>query len=210
MKLFTLIIGLVFIVSSCAHIYFIEPQPKGGERLYEMPKELYGEWYGTSNGWKLNENGITIANIKTDSVGNILDTTYQTAPLSDSLRIYKKKDLYVVHLKDKSEYWEIGILKTMGNGDIYTYQSSDQDKFASAKGLKLEEATYKINGKRKIVKTLNPEADESAHFLNAVFSGQMKLKTLRKVLKSLTPTIFKADGSIYEEDDSDQEIPTEN
>jgi hypothetical protein len=29
---------------SCIHVYFMEPQTKGGERLTEIPEILYGKW----------------------------------------------------------------------------------------------------------------------------------------------------------------------
>lgn len=197
MKLLIALIGLLLIVSSCSHVYFTEPQPKGGERLIVMPEDIYGIWFGGSEGWQFNEKGITNINIETDSIGTIIDTIYETNALSDSLRIYKAKELYVIHSRSNNNYWEIAILKPMKNGDINTYYTSNPVLFTSAKGLKLEEANYYIDGELKTFKTLETDDEGSMSFENAVYSGQMSIKTLRKILDSIDPVIFKKDGSIY-------------
>ena len=199
MKLFLAVILLSFIFSSCSSIYFIEPQPKGGERESEMPKELYGLWFGENEGWQFNENGITAINFEIDSIENIVDTTYQLLPLSDTFRIYKAKELYVINLinsEKNNNYWEIVIFERVTNGDINIYYPYKPEIFAHVKGLKLEEATYYIDGEKKIVKTLTPDFESPNEFNNAVFSGQMTIKTLRKLITKIPPIIFKKDGSI--------------
>lgn len=199
MKLFLAVILLSFIFPSCSSIYFIEPQPKGGERQPEMPKELYGLWFSENKGWQFNENGITFINFEIDSNANIVDTTYQLVPLSDTLRIYKAKELYVINYinsEKNNNYWEILILERVTNGDINIYYSYNPEIFAHVKGLKLEEATYYIDGEKKIVKTLNHDFESPNEFNNAVFSGQMTNKTLRKLITKISPIIFKKDGSI--------------
>jgi hypothetical protein len=91
----------------------------------------------------------------------------------------------------------------MNNGDIYIYYVSDPKIFTKIKGIKLESANYYIDGELRTVKTVNPDAKSSLKFDSAVFSGQMKSASLKKVLKSLSPTVFGNDGKIYEpENDS--------
>ena len=84
----------------------------------------------------------------------------------------------------------------MTNGDINIYYPYKPEIFAHVKGLKLEEATYYIDGEKKIVKTLTPDFESPNEFNNAVFSGQMTIKTLRKLITKIPPIIFKKDGSI--------------
>ena len=175
MKLFPLIIGLLLVLSSCGVVYFIEPQPKGGELQLEVPKELYGKWFGNAEGWQIDKNGLTNININTDSVGN---KTYTNGVVSE-FTVYKAKELYIAHTKGHGDYWEIIILKPMKNGDINVYYSPDPKLFAHDKNLKLV---------------------DSLSFNSAVYTGQMKMKTLRKILTSENLTILKKDGFIYSAD----------
>ena len=127
---------------------------------------------------------------------------YSTS-LSDSLRIYKAKEFYVIHSKENNDYWEIVILKPINNGDINLYCTSNHELFASDKGLKLQEATYIINGEEKKVKALNTNSEESAIFQNALYSGQMSIKTIRKMITiDNLLLILKADGSVFNPDET--------
>ncbi len=188
----------LLLFTSCSHIYFQEVQPKGGVMLTEMPKELYGKWFeANSEGWEINQFGITKIDFKTDSMENIIDTVYSTTPLSDSMRIYKSEGLYILNYREKCEYWEIAFFQPQTNGDISIYNISDPKVFAKVKGIKLVEANYTIDDEYRTVYNLDPEAESSLKFESAIFSGQMKLKSLKKVLNETSPTIFKYDGTIY-------------
>ena len=198
MKFLIFIVSLL-LISSCSHIYFEEVQPKGGVRQSEMPEELYGYWFGESEGWELSENGITNIDFETDSLGNVLDTTYQTTPLSYSLRIYKAKEFYLIHTRENSPYWEIITLKLMKNGDLNIYHSIDPKIFASVKGLKLEYANYDIDEESQNVNKLDPEHNESIIFNHALFSGQMKVRQLRKIVKSIPPDTLRKNDFFYHE-----------
>jgi hypothetical protein len=189
---------LLFLLASCSSIYFQEVQPKGGDILTEMPKELFGIWQGDSEEWKIDEDGFTNIDYKTDSLENIIDTVYSTTSLNDSTRIYKSADFYVLNLRKNSEYWEIVVIRPMDNGDLYFYFISDPKIVAKIKGVKLESASYYIDGELRTVKTIDPEAESSLKFDSAVFSGQMKPGSLLKALKSVSPTIFGKDGKIYQ------------
>jgi hypothetical protein len=196
-KLFISISILLLLLASCSSIYFQEVQPKGGDNLTEMPEELFGIWQGDSEGWKIDKNGFTNIDYKTDTLDNIIDTVYTITPLSDSTRIYRTKDFYVLNLRDNSQYWEIVVIRSINKGDIYFYYISDPEIFIKIKGIKLERANYYIDGELRTVKTVNPDAKTSLKFDSAVFSGQMKSESFRKALKSITPTIFGKDGKIY-------------
>lgn len=187
----------LLLFASCSHIYFQEVQPRGGDRLNEIPKGLYGEWHGDTEGWLINKLGITNIDFKTDSLENIIDTVHTTTRLSDSMRIYKSEGLYVLNFREKSDYWETAIFQPKSNGDIYIYNISDPKVFAKVKGLKLVEANYTIDDEYRTVYNLEPEAENSLKFESAIFSGQMKIKSLKKVLNEISPTIFKHDGTIY-------------
>jgi hypothetical protein len=189
---------LLFLLASCSSIYFQEVQPKGGDILTEMPKELFGIWQGDSEEWKIDEDGFTNIDYKTDSLENIIDTVYSTTSLNDSTRIYKSADFYVLNLRENSEYWEIVVIRPMNNGDLYFYFISDPKIVSKIKGVKLESADYYIDGELRTVKRIDPEAESSLKFDSAVFSGQMKPGSLLKALKSVSPTIFGKDGKIYQ------------
>jgi hypothetical protein len=203
MKLFISISILILLSASCSSIYFQEVQPKGGDNLTEMPKELFGIWHGDSEGWKIDKYGFTNIDYETDTLDNIIDTVYKTTLLSDTTRIYRTKDFYVLNLRKNSQYWEIVVIRPMDNGDIYFYYISDPKIFTKIKGIKLERANYYIDGELRTLKTVDPDGESSIKFESAVFSGQMKSRSLRKALKSLTPTIFGKDGKIHgQENDS--------
>lgn len=194
MKSFLLLIGLVLLLSSCIHVYFIEPQPQGAERLTEVPEILHGKWFDKHQGWQHYANGFAMININRDSLGTVVDTTYHAFPLGDTIRIYKAKELYIIHFKNNSEYWEIITLHCMKNGDIHSSHMTNPDLFAIDKGLKLEYAYFYIDGEEKRVTTLHPEHEESLQFESAVFSGQMKVKTLRNAMAQDNYTILTTDG----------------
>jgi len=192
------ILALFFALISCSHIYFQEVQPKKGIYQTEMPEELFGVWFGSTEGWQMNEYGITNIDLKTDSLNNVIDTVYRTTPLSDSVQFFKATDLYVLNARENSNYWEIMIFQAMDSGDIHVYSISDPKVFYGIKGLELESANYYIDDELRRVKTLEPEATSSLKFQSAVFSGQMKIRSLKRVLKSIPPTVLSCDSTIYE------------
>jgi len=204
MKSFIALSTLLLLLASCSHIYYEEVQPKGGVYLSGMPDELVGTWFTEQEGWQLSENGITNIDFRTDSLDNRIDTLYKTTPLSDSLRFYRAEDLYVLNSRENRSYWEIIIFEPLANGDINVYVVSDPKIVASIKGVKLEEAIYYVDGEPRSGKTLEPEAEGSLRFSSALFSGQMKYKSLIKTLISIPPTILRKDGTIFStENDAD-------
>ena len=198
MKVVMSLIALSLFFTSCVHIYFLEPQPKGGERLTEFPQELFGTWWGQEGGVRINEVGITDIDFITDSVENVIDTVYETMVLCDTFRIYQAKELFVLNVQKEGANWELLAFKPLKNGDIEYYTFTQPEVFIKDSGLELLEATYIIDGESRQVTTLDPSFEESIEFESAVFSGQMKLKTLRKALKNDdSKCVFKSDGTIY-------------
>lgn len=209
MKVIISLILLSLLFFSCVHVYFIEPQPKGGTRLTEFPQELFGTWWGDHGGVQINEAGITDIDFTTDSLDNVIDTVYQTFALCDTFRIYRAKELYLINVKNDGADWELLAFKPLKNGDIEYSTFTNPKLFIKDKGLELVEATYIVDGETKQVTALDPHFEESIEFESAVFSGQMKLKTLRKALRNNdSKCVFKSDGTIYEPDL--EEIENEN
>ena len=145
-----------------------------------------------------NKNGITTITYESDSLNNIIDTIYAKIPLSDSLRIYQAKNIFVLNYPNKVYNWEIIAFKPQANGDIYTYKVIDPKFFALDRNLKLLNAIYYVDGEEKIVNTLNSNYNDQLEFRSATFTGQMKFKTLKKMTsdKNLM-SILRKDGTIY-------------
>lgn len=60
-----------------------------------------------------------------------------------------------------------------------------------------------INGEEKKVKALNTNSEESAIFQSALYSGQMSIKTIRKMITiDNLLLILKADGSVFNPDET--------
>jgi hypothetical protein len=172
-------------------------QPRGGTNLTKMPEDLYGVWYSKDEGWKIDDSGITSIDLKTDAVENKTDTTYTLMPLTDSMRIYRANDFYFINYREKSQYWEIFILESLHNGDINYFEISDPKIFSKVKGIKLVEANYSVDGETRTVKTLAPDITGHLEFESAIFSGQMKIESLRKSLSAISPIVLRNDGTIY-------------
>ena len=196
-KYFLFIAILPFIISSCVHLYFIEPQPKGGKLLSEVPTELHGEWYTEEGGIGIGSNGLSIKKIELDTLTNKMDTMSKDNNLSDTFRLYKAKEFYVLNYKQNNEPWEIIVIHKQNN-NIYFHETTDPNLINKDHSLKLQEAHYDIDDKDSIVQKLNPEQIDSLSFRSALFSGQMTLKTVKRIAsEGDIITILKSDGSIY-------------
>jgi hypothetical protein len=188
--------GLLLLVASCSHIYYQEVQPKGGERLTEIPKELHGSWFDENDGWQLDATGMTNMDVNIDTITLVQDTLRKFNPLSDSLRIYRAQNLYVLHFRTKKPYWEIVVLQPYPNGDLAVYYLSDPEKVAKLKGLKLVSADFTYEEELRTVPTLEPEGIDSLNFKSALFSGQMTVKGMKKLLKTNGHSLFRQDGTV--------------
>ncbi len=87
----TLLLILLYSVSSCKNYVFNSVQSASGVELNEIPKELRGEWKDTSISIKLTDKRLMI------------DET--TLGLSDSVRIFKCDEYFVLNVRN----WEYSI-----------------------------------------------------------------------------------------------------
>lgn len=199
MKKIIALLALSTFLMSCAHMYFIDPQPRKAARLMEIPSDLHGYWSNESGSTEISATGITIISISKDTIDGVpqdVETTdYMT--LSEDFQLYKSQDLYVFNLKEsEGNYWEIGVLKRESNGDIHYYTSNDPEDFKSDKRLKVTEAKYLDGEEERTFKKIQGETDMILEHI--VFSGQMNHSTLLNVIdEDNLVTIYRADGTIY-------------
>lgn len=193
---------LTLVLASCTHVYFINPQPKGAKQQSEIPKELCGKWDNEFGGVKIESGKITMYDISRDSLDNIIDTNYTINPLSDMFRLYKVEDLYVFNLTEHEGYWEVGVVSIEKNGDIITYYISDVDALSNDPDLKVVEANYLVGEEEVILSELNVDYDETEFLMHVVFSGQMTISLLRKMMVPENILyVFKPDGKFLYLDD---------
>lgn len=184
---------------SCAHMYFIDPQPRKAARLMEIPSELHGYWSNESGSTEISATGITIISISQDTIDGVPQDVETTdfMTLSEDFQLYKSQDLYVFNLKEsEGNYWEIGVLKRESNGDIHYYTSNDPEDYVKDKRLKVTEAKYLDGEEERTFKKVQGETDMILEHI--VFSGQMNHSTLLNVIhEDNLVTIYRADGTIY-------------
>ncbi len=199
MKTSFIFVLLLFILSSCVSVYFKDPQPKDGVLLHEIPPELCGKWM-EKGGLLVEKDGISFIEFEKDTLNNTVDTIYQKAYLSDSVQLYKAKDIYVLNTRKQGQHWEILALSIQNNGDINVYQITEPQLFAKDKNLHLEEARFMIDERDTIVQTLRLKYEGTQKLKSATFSGQMKVKTLQNAMKQKDQLllILKKDGSFGE------------
>lgn len=179
-------------------VQFKETQPENGLRLNEVPSELYGKWNRALDDVLINKEGLTIIEIKKDSLGNTIDTLYDRYVLSESFRLYKAEEIYVLHVRYEKDPWALFVMRFQKNGDINIYNFNNPDGFSKDKNLIIEEAVFNVEGNDTIVKTLKPNFKAASELKKVIFSGQMDIATLRKALKkNQLFLILKKDGTFY-------------
>ncbi len=209
MKKVAALLALSLILGSCARVYFTETQPAKGKRMMQMPTELHGTWTSKTGSTEFKSAGVTIMEIKQDTVENSTATykDYEYLNLAENFQLYQLKDLYVFNLKDDDTgYWEIGILQMQKNGDIHYYHNNEPKNYTKDKGLKLVEAKYMDveSGEETTTKLLNSNSE--LQLQHVVFSGKVNYKTLKKTLvyENLA-SIFYTNGTIFTPDHEDAE-----
>lgn len=209
MKSTTTLSLVICFLSSCSSIYFHEIQPKGGERLSEIPKELHGTWYSDSEGWKIDEEGFTNIDFRKDTLNNIIDTVYKTTLLSDSTRIYRAKDYFFLNYRENTDYWEVIVIAPQKHSDINFFLLSDPEICHNIRGIQLEKANYSIDGELQSFHEIKEdfEGEHEVRFESAIFLGQMNVRSLKKALKRAKPTIFAKNGLIYSPNEIDSISP---
>ncbi len=186
------------LLAGCSHVYFTDPQPAGGRHLTSIPEELHGTWMNDDEGVRIEAAGFTEVKVKRDSLTGSMDTVFRLTPLSDTFCIYRSKDLYILHFRDKTDGpWEIAVMDKQQNGDIHLYYTTDPHLFSHDPKLHLEWAKYSVDEEDITVDELDPELELSGEFHSALYSGQMKHKTLRSIVREQhLINIFRRDGKL--------------
>lgn len=211
---FFLFFLLVFLFTSCfsTYIYFDQQQPRNGIELSSAPDELLGKWKD-STGLKINISTTCLLMTvpKKDNIGTVvgIDTSYSC--LSDSIKLQKAGDYYVLNLLHKDEKWQVFIIRKDQNGDQVWYYPQTAPYFGKGHGLKVEriDATYKLKEKGDSIfveqkplfkKSFRP--NKKVESIDAVhYNGQFRIKDIEKVIKPENVFwILKANGTIVVND----------
>lgn len=205
MKVLLALLTLLFL-SSCVSVYFTDPQPAGGTRLNSVPEELWGSWMTEDNEHaRFDAAGIHTWKIKTDSLTLARDSTYEGLLLSDTFRLYQARQWYVLNYRSSNSPWEIIVIRKNPKGDICLYENRDPDFFVHDRNLKLEHAHFTLGEMDTIVNELHPALEDSFNLSSATFSGQMQLKTIKRIAREEhLITLLRSDGSIYTPSDENE------
>lgn len=169
---------LVFLLSSCFDANFKEVQPHRGKLLNYFPKNMHGNW----NYEQHNEESKLVGKVVIDS--NSFELQHLTDKnrdekhhLSDSLLLYKKRSLYVLNFKEDG-FWRIMVLDQKGKSHIEVAQPFDLKVLIQDKSL---QPVQLKDGDEEVDVNSDYETSDIDH---ALFSGQMKYKTLKKILET--------------------------
>lgn len=187
-----LVTGLL--LHSCMNIEFEEAQPINAQLLQEFPVELQGEWYQLET---KESDSLETFHIKVTSkqvlVENIepFERKSKLFHLSDSVQLYKKKNLYTFNTKTGG-VWDFFILEVLENESIKIgFLNENLDLLLKDKNLEVE---YTAKNEKEVdlpIDSLNAE-----HMDHIKFSGQMKYKTLRALMDNSTSLFLTKDGDI--------------
>lgn len=196
-KLILLLIIIVF--ASCTGVYFEVPQPKGGERLKEIPKELQGVWAKNYDTCYVFATGYTDVHSTLDSNGKVSGVNRNTMLLSDSLILNKAGKYYVANsLADDGNGYQVVVLEKKENGEIHWYYPASPPFFGSSKTLIVKKVERSKKQKKFINKSLLDVKGE--HIDKVFYSGQFTIDDIKKVtIKENTIRILKPDGTYIDD-----------
>ena len=166
--------------TSCVNIYFTEVQPKGAQKVTEVPTELQGLWMNESGGVRIYHNGYEEIDISIDSLG-VPDTSYRNIKLSNDVQLYQAFGAYILHVRDEGKPWEIVVLTSQKNGDVHIYSCDDPELFRGEKGLHVDSVTYNVGEEYVTYDDFRMKENDSVTIRAVTFSGQMKKKTFSKL-----------------------------
>lgn len=194
MRYSILILGLA-VFSSCTSVYFEVPQPKGGEKQNEVPKELRGTWISKNDTCYVFAKGYTDATATLDSAGKVAGVKRSTILFSDSVILNKAGKYYVVNfLGDDGNGYQIVIVEKKDNGEIHWYYPATPPFFGSSKTLIVKKVERDKKQKKFTNKSLLKVEDE--HIDKVFYSGQFTVDDIKKVLiRENTIRILKPDGT---------------
>lgn len=201
-------------LTSCfsTYVYFDEPQPSEGTYLTEAPLELQGKWHdSTTISLKITPTCLIISERIIDSVDKSVRIDADTSCLSDSIRLHKAGDYYVLNLLHKDKKWQVFIIEKQKNGDQVWYYPETAPYFGKGHGLKVKQIdqTYRQKEigdslykeqKPFFKKSLRP--GKKVEKVNAVhYTGQFRIKDIEKVtIPENVFWILRANGKVFTRD----------
>lgn len=196
MKYF-LLLPLSLLLSSCFHVYFDQPQPKDGILLTEVPQELWGKWsedtQPSNNFVQIHAQGMTTSSGDTDSFTDDGEIHIEHSYLSDSVKLYKVNEYYVVNLlgKEANGRWEMVIIDVEENGDLSWYYPYTTPYAGKGHGLKID---YVEKGVLRYNEAIGDTVSETirgnsfklkdGETMEAVYyKGQMRASEIAKIIR---------------------------
>lgn len=186
------------VFASCTSVHFEVPQPKGGERLKEIPKELQGTWIHNFDTCYVFAKGYTDVNSTLDSLGKVVKVKRGTMLLSDSVILNKAGKYYVVNfLSDDGNGYQVVILERKDNGEIQWYYPATPPFFGSGNGLVVKKVVR--SKKQKTFTNKSLQKVEGEHIDKVFYSGQFGIDDIKKVLiLQNTVRVLKTDGTFID------------
>ncbi len=197
-KLMFLLITAAF--TSCTSVYFEVPQPKGGEKQAEIPKELQGMWIKKTDTCFVFAKGYADANAKFDSTGQVvIGVKKETNLLSDKMILNKAGQYYVANfLSDDGNGYQVVIIEKKENGEIHWYYPATPPFFGSNKDLVVKKVVR--SKKKKTFTNKSLLKVEGEHIDKVFYSGQFSIEDIKKVtIKENTIRILKPDGTYVDD-----------
>jgi hypothetical protein len=136
---------VLLLVVSCTSVEFSQPQPVGGERLTTMPAELLGTWHApTGESLIFKDNYVQAQDFKKDSLGTVVDTTYEYTYLADSTFLLKADKYFVFNELTESGTYRIMVAQQEKKDAIGFYLCLDAPFYGKIKSVQLDSADVQI------------------------------------------------------------------
>ena len=186
---------LVALMASCTSVHFEVPQPKGGQGLNEIPKELQGTWVNKKDTCKVFANGYTDINAELDSLGNVENIKKNGRLLSDSTILNKGGAYYVANfLGNDGNGYQVVIIEKKANGEIHWYYPATPPFFGSSKDLVVKKVVRRKGQTKFNNQTLENVEGESID--QVFYLGQFSVEDIKKItIRKNTIRILKPDGT---------------
>lgn len=203
---------LAALLTACNTVDFYQPQPLNGERLSAIPQELQGVWK-VPEGERIEYTAeyFREEHFQKDSLGTVIDTTWQYTYLSDSIQLFRGEKYFVFNAQNDEGYWNFIVHRLEKNGAIGLYYCDDYTVYGKMKGLimdsvflnsqyyvdDLDEFAYKDT---VLIHPTIKEIDalEYDNIDDVLVSGQIRIKDLKKVCrKEYLICRLLPDGTIY-------------
>jgi len=191
---------IVAVLTSCTSVHFEVPQPMGGEKQSEIPKELQGTWIKNTDTCYVFAKGYTDATAKFDSTGKVvIGVKRESTLLSEKMILNKAGKYYVANfLTDDGSGWQVVIIEKKENGEIHWYYPATPPFFGSSKTL-IVKKVERTKKKKKITNKSLLKV-EGEHIDKVFYTGQFTIDDIKKVtIKENTIRILKTDGTYIDD-----------